>query len=34
VQLTKARELKELKRTIVIDCECGEKMILIGKEED
>ena len=34
VQLVKVRELRLLKKTLVIDCECGEKMILLGKEDD
>ena len=30
----KARESKLLKRPLVLDCECGEKLLLIGQEDN
>jgi hypothetical protein len=30
----KARESKFLERPLVLDCECGEKLVLIGQEDN
>jgi hypothetical protein len=30
----KARESKLLERPLVLDCECGEKLVLIGQEDN
>ena len=30
----KARESKLLERPLVLDCECGEKLLLIGQEDN